>query len=187
MPAAVRDLWNDTRLGSGPDRRAAPGHLGRRRPEREPSAMGRRQRPQPPRSKTMKTIPRNVLLAVAGTAALLAGCASTTKPGSPSPQPVVGDQRPAELTPRRAPSKTMEVWIAAWEDGRGDLHAPSTVYVEVDPTRWTYGDGSVSPRYTVLRPLQVEERAPPMDTRGTEAMAPAARPPAVPPATRRGA
>ena len=52
----------------------------------------------------------------------------------------------------------MEVWIAAWEDGRGDLHAPSTVYVEVDPARWIDGDGSDVRRGTVLRPLQVEER-----------------------------
>jgi hypothetical protein len=133
----------------------------------------------------MKTVPRCVLLAVVGTATLLAGCASTTMSSSPSPQPAVGDQRPAALTPRRAPSKTMEVWIAAWEDARGDLHAPSTVYVEVDPARWTYGDGSA--RTTVLRPLQVEERAPPTDTRGAGAMEPAARNPPAPTATRRGA
>jgi len=133
----------------------------------------------------MKTVSQRVLLTV-GTAALLASCASTTPP-RPSTDPVVGDQRPAELTPRRAPATTMEVWIAAWEDARGDLHAPSTVYVEVDPTRWTYGDGSGASRTTVLRPLQVEERAPPMDTRGAAAVEPAARPPAVPTATRRGA
>jgi hypothetical protein len=80
----------------------------------------------------------------------------------------------------------MEVWIAAREDSRGNLHAPSTVYVEVDPTRWTYGDGSASPRTTVLRPLQVEERAAPMDTRGAAAVEPAARPVPAPTGTRRG-
>ena len=125
----------------------------------------------------MNTVPRRWLLVTVSTAALLAGCASTTTSGSPSPQPAVSDQRPASLAPQRAPSKTMEVWIAAWEDARGDLHAPSTVYVEVDPTRWTYGDGSGSSRTTVLRPLQVEERAPPLDTRGSGTLEPAVRPP----------
>ena len=34
----------------------------------------------------------------------------------------------------------MAVWLAAWEDDKGDRHAPTTVYVEVDPTRWSYAD-----------------------------------------------
>ena len=76
------------------------------------------------------------------------------------------DQRPAEFTPKQASSTTMQVWLAAWEDQRGDLHAPSTVYVEVDTTKWSYGEQSPSSRYSVLRPLQVETRteAPPPPT-----------------------
>ncbi len=134
----------------------------------------------------MMTVPQRFLPAAVGIALLLGGCASTIGPGRLAAQPVASDQRPAKFAPSRAPSKTMEVWIAAWEDSRGDLHAPSTVYVEVDPTRWTYGDGSGSPRYTVLRPLQVEERALPIDPRGAGVMEPLARPPPTPTATRRG-
>lgn len=78
----------------------------------------------------------------------LSGCvppgASTV---SVRPDPV--DQRPTELSPHRASSTTMKVWLAAWEDQRGDLHAPAIVYVEVDPTRWSYGDQATSSRYTV--------------------------------------
>lgn len=71
------------------------------------------------------------------------------------------DQRPAQFTPQRQSATTMAVWLAAWEDQRGDLHAPATVYVEVDPTTWSYGDGATSARYSVLRPLQVEARVVP--------------------------
>ena len=58
--------------------------------------------------------------------ALLAGCAT------PPPGPLVAgpDQRPAEFAPKRVSSTTMAVWLAAWEDDKGDLHAPATVYVE---------------------------------------------------------
>ena len=134
----------------------------------------------------MKTVPTRWLLATVSAVALLAGCASTVKPGGPAPQPVASDQRPAQFTPQRAPSKAMAVWIAAWEDSRGDLHAPSTVYVEVDPTRWTYGDGSGSGRSSVLRPLQVEDRPPPPDNRGTGTPEPPDRLPTPPTASRRG-
>jgi hypothetical protein len=81
----------------------------------------------------------------------------------------------------------MEVWIAAWEDARGDLHAPSTVYVEVDPARWIDGDGSDVRRATVLRPLQVEERPPLSDRSGNGAADPADRMSVPPTAGRRGA
>jgi hypothetical protein len=80
----------------------------------------------------------------------------------------------------------MAVWLAAWEDDKGDLHAPATVYVEVDPTRWSYADSSTTSRYTVLRPLQVEQR--PAD--GGEGRGIAPQPPTqlpVPPGARRGA
>jgi hypothetical protein len=52
----------------------------------------------------------------------------------------------------------MAVWLAAWEDERGDLHAPSTLYIEVDPSQWIDGDASAPSRTTVLRPLQIETR-----------------------------
>jgi hypothetical protein len=127
-----------------------------------------------------------LVLATVCAAVALAGCAAARAPADRPSPPAAADQRPAQLAPHRAPSKTMEVWIAAWEDARGDLHAPSTVYVEVDPTRWTYGDGSGSGRYTVLRPLQVERRPPPTDGPGTGIPEPAERMPASPVAGRRG-
>jgi len=53
----------------------------------------------------------------------------------------------------------MQAWIAPWEDATGDLYPPSTVYIEVDPERWQYS-GSPGGRLRVLRPPQVERRAP---------------------------
>lgn len=97
------------------------------------------------------------------------------------------DQRPAGFTPQRQSSTTMATWIAAWEDQHGDLHAPSTIYVEVDPTKWTYGDASSPSRYTVLRPLQVEQRAPPTEGGGPRPIEPVASYPLPPGASRRGA
>jgi hypothetical protein len=41
----------------------------------------------------------------------------------------------------------MAAWLAAWEDDKGDLHVPATVYVEVDPTRWSYADQSTTSLY----------------------------------------
>lgn len=113
----------------------------------------------------------------------LAGCATFQHPG---PMVAGPDQRPAQFAPKRVSSTTMAVWLAAWEDDKGDLHAPATVYVEVDPTRWSYADQSTTSRYTVLRPLQVEQR--PAD--GGEARGGAPQPPTqlpAPPGARRGA
>jgi hypothetical protein len=101
---------------------------------------------------------------------LLSGCCLTgcippgAAPSTVRPDPV--DQRPAEFTPKRQSSTTMAVWLGAWEDQRGDLHAPSTVYIEVDPTKWTYGDASAPSRTTVLRPLQIEARPAAVTTAG---------------------
>jgi conjugal transfer pilus assembly protein TraV len=47
----------------------------------------------------------------------------------------------------------------------GDLYPPSTVYIQVDPERWQYGDSS-NGRLSVLRPLQVEQRSAPEATEG---------------------
>ena len=127
----------------------------------------------------MKRIGISVALTLLGT---LAGCA-TPQPAGPM---VAGpDQRPAPFAPKRVSSTTMAVWLAAWEDDQGDLHAPATVYVEVDPQRWSYADQSTTSRYTVLRPLQVEQR--PADGGGNSGavLQPTTQLP-VPPAARRG-
>ncbi|CUB06546.1 Type IV conjugative transfer system lipoprotein (TraV) [Marinomonas fungiae] len=59
-----------------------------------------------------------------------------------------------QSVPIRIPSRVMRIWIAPWEDERGDLNLSSYVYTEIEPRRWDIGVSvprSVSP---VLRPLQ---------------------------------
>ena len=89
-------------------------------------------------------------------AAALAGCASTPPTSTP---PVAKDQRPAQFQPQQVAPTAMEAWIAPWEDATGDLYPPSTVYIEVNPRSWQYGEGPG--RMKVLRPLQVEQRQAP--------------------------
>ena len=64
---------------------------------------------------------------------------------------------PAEgAVPRRAPARVMRIWIAPWEDSRGDLHAPGYIYTEIEPRRWTLdARDELMPR---IRPLQIERR-----------------------------
>lgn len=140
----------------------------------------------------MTTIRACVYVTCCLAAGCLAGClplGATTATVRSDPV----DQRPAEFTPQHASSTTMQVWLAAWEDQRGDLHAPSTVYVEVDPTKWSYGEQSPSSRYSVLRPLQVETRVEPPPTptgmganSGIDPRTPAAMPPLPPGTGQRG-
>jgi hypothetical protein len=56
----------------------------------------------------------------------------------------------------------MRIWIAPWEDSRGDLHAPGYLYTEIDPRRWTLDDRDN--RAPVIRPLQIERRTVPART-----------------------
>jgi len=128
----------------------------------------------------MKRIGRVVALLLLGA---LVGCATPQPPG---PRVAGPDQRPAQFAPQRVSSTTMAVWLAAWEDDKGDLHAPATVYVEVDPQRWSYADPSTPARYTVLRPLQVEQR--PTDAGEPRGAVPSPSTPLpLPPTARRGA
>ena len=123
---------------------------------------------------------------IAGALTLLGALAGCATPQPSGPKIAGPDQRPAQFAPKRVSSTTMAVWLAAWEDDKGDLHAPATVYVEVAPTRWSYADQSTTSRYTVLRPLQVEQR--PAD--GGEGRGAVSQPVTqlpVPPALRRGA
>jgi len=92
----------------------------------------------------------------------LSGCAATP-PASPPAE--ASDQRPSQYQPKRVAPSAMEAWIAPWEDATGDLYPPSTVYIQVDPERWQYGDSS-NGRLSVLRPLQVEQRSAPEATEG---------------------
>jgi hypothetical protein len=58
----------------------------------------------------------------------------------------------------RLPAKVMRIWIAPWEDSRGDLHAPGYLYTEIEPRRWTIGGPAEPERVTLIRPLQIERR-----------------------------
>lgn len=56
--------------------------------------------------------------------------------------------------PLRSRSKVLRVWIAPYEDGRGDLHSPGHVFMEIEPRRWTVGGPGRDAR-TVPQPVQV--------------------------------
>ncbi len=65
---------------------------------------------------------------------------------------------PEDPLARRLPAKVMRIWIAPWEDSRGDLHAPGYLYTEIEPRRWTVGGPAEPERVTLIRPLQIERR-----------------------------
>jgi hypothetical protein len=107
-----------------------------------------------------------------GAALALAGCAGTGAKvtGNPSPKdaakanasravatgPVLS--RPEGPVPIRVPAQVMRIWIAPWEDTRGDLHAPGYVYTEIEPRRWTLGVPSAGTTERLVKPLQIERR-----------------------------
>jgi hypothetical protein len=125
-----------------------------------------------------------------GTAAVLAlllsltGCATTrtVKPAlgaqsetdGEAPAPAIAGTRvvatgpvlprPEGPIPLRVPAQVMRVWIAPWEDSRGDLHAPGYLYTEIEPRRWTLGAPAEPDRDTLIRPLQIERRDAKPDT-----------------------
>lgn len=41
--------------------------------------------------------------------------------------------------PVRTAARVMRIWVAPYEDAKGDLHAPGFVYTEIEPRRWAYG------------------------------------------------
>ena len=65
---------------------------------------------------------------------------------------------PEDPLARSLPAKVMRIWIAPWEDSRGDLHAPGYLYTEIEPRRWTVGGPAEPERVTLIRPLQIERR-----------------------------
>jgi hypothetical protein len=65
----------------------------------------------------------------------------------------------------RMPAQVMRIWIAPWEDSRGDLHAPGYLYTEIEPRRWTLGAPAPEDRAALIRPLQIERREVPNSTR----------------------
>jgi conjugal transfer pilus assembly protein TraV len=117
--------------------------------------------------------------AVLALALSLGGCATTrpgepaasarseTAPDAPEAPAIAGTRvvatgpvlpRPEGPVPLRAPAQVMRVWIAPWEDSRGDLHAPGYLYTEIEPRRWTLGAPAEPDREFLIRPLQIERR-----------------------------
>jgi hypothetical protein len=108
----------------------------------------------------------------------LGGCATTrtvesplgaqSETGGEAPAPAIAGTRVVatgpvlprheDPVPLRAPAQVMRVWIAPWEDSRGDLHAPGYLYTEIEPRRWTLGAPAEPDRDTLIRPLQIERR-----------------------------
>jgi conjugal transfer pilus assembly protein TraV len=73
--------------------------------------------------------------------------------------------RPEDPAALRVPARVMRIWIAPWEDSRGDLHAPGYLYTEIEPRRWALERPRGVERATRIRPLQIERREAPADTR----------------------
>ena len=90
--------------------------------------------------------------------------------------------RPEGPVPIRTPAQVMRVWIAPWEDSRGDLHAPGYLYTEIEPRRWTLGTRAFDDASHRITPLQIEPRK---DRKGVKPArrpgAKSARPSAPPP------
>lgn len=53
----------------------------------------------------------------------------------------------------RTPARVLRIWIAPWEDDRGDLHMPG-LYTEVENRRWQVGLPEPNERDSIRR-LQI--------------------------------
>jgi hypothetical protein len=131
----------------------------------------------------MTRVPFQPTFAALAVALTLSGCASTGSGGSTSAGASTGDAqlpaiagtrvvsagaalpRPEDPAALRVPARVMRIWIAPWEDSRGDLHAPGYLYTEIEPRRWALGAPAEAERTTLIRPLQIERREAPADTR----------------------
>ena len=67
-----------------------------------------------------------------------------------------GLSQPEDPLALRVPARVMRIWIAPWEDSRGDLHAPGYLYTEIEPRRWTLD--TRDERMPRIQPLQIERR-----------------------------
>lgn len=94
--------------------------------------------------------------------------------GRPSSAPTADTDRPPSagavedlLLPRspdpiplRMPAQVMRIWLAPWEDRQSDLHASGYVFTEIAPKTWTLAAGPDRFSQALLKPLQIEQRAP---------------------------
>ena len=127
--------------------------------------------------------PFPLALSALAVAVTLSGCAttgtggrdSTGAPAADARSPAIAGTRvvstgaalprPQDPAALRVPARVMRIWIAPWEDSRGDLHAPGYLYTEIEPRRWALGAPAEAERATLVRPLQIERREAPVDTR----------------------
>ncbi|MBB3268622.1 conjugal transfer pilus assembly protein TraV [Azospirillum sp. OGB3] len=96
--------------------------------------------------------------------------AAATDPAALGGAPVGYGAMPVAYTddgrvPIRTPAVVMRVWVAPYQDTKGDLHMPGLVFSEVEPRKWQVGlPDAASGSPSAFRPL--------------EATAPKAKPPA---------
>ena len=80
------------------------------------------------------------------------------KPDSP-PTPYLAPAPLTSAVPLRTPSNVMRIWIAPWEDHRGDLMVPGYVYTEIETRHWLFeSQSSDAPR--LLKPLEIQGEKP---------------------------
>ena len=130
----------------------------------------------------MTRLPFPLAFAALAVAAALNGCATTGTGGSDITGASAADAQPssaiegtrvastgpslpgaADPSALRVPARVMRIWIAPWEDSRGDLHAPGYLYTEIEPRRWALD--ARDDHTPVIRPLQIERREVSPDTR----------------------
>ncbi len=124
----------------------------------------------------MSRVPFPLAVAALALAAAVSGCASTGGSGPASSDlsstdadtsadaikgtrvVSTGSVRPPAggAVPLRSPARVMRIWIAPWEDSRGDLHAPGYLYTEIEPRRWALD--TRDDHTPEIRPLQIERR-----------------------------
>ena len=78
------------------------------------------------------------------------------KQDSRSPHPPASGEEPF-----RTAAQVMRIWIAPWEDARGDLQAPGYVWTEIEARRWQVARQDPGTESQVLKPLQTRPAAPP--------------------------
>jgi len=143
----------------------------------------------------MTPVPFPRALGALALAAALSGCATTRTGGSELAETTAIQgtrvvsaahvRAPAAgAIPLRTPARVMRIWIAPWEDSRGDLHAPGYLYTEIEPRHWALDDrDDAAPP---VRPLQIERRDMPSRTSGPQRDTGATRTPARPAARKSG-
>ena len=129
----------------------------------------------------------------AGPAVATGSLASTLSPLPPLPttgqvQTIAlrpEDAGAADIVPLRTPSRVLRVWIAPWEDTAGRLHVPGYTYAEIEPRRWSIGEGAATGGLQ-LKPLtQPAPPTPPVTPPALQAQEPELQDAAVGPPRRR--